>query len=102
MSEPIFKAEQPIKCDCGHTYKVSVIGLTEETKLTCPSCNESYCLDWKVVEKIEEDFVEMVDDAFTTAGIDVPDYAIIKFMRMHNRLPNDVEVRGMMKNGDFL
>ncbi|CAD7335324.1 hypothetical protein SPHS6_00441 [Sphingobium sp. S6] len=101
MSEPIFKAEQPVLCDCGHTYKVSVIGLTEETELTCPACNESYCLDWKFVEKIEEDFIEMVDGAFTRAGIDVPDYAIIKFMRINNRLPDEADINTLNNNGAF-
>lgn len=101
MTDLIFKAEQPILCDCGHTYKVSVIGLDENTKLSCPKCGNSYCLDRQSIEKIEEDFIEMVDDMFTMQNIDVPDYTIIKFMRMHNRTPDESEIAEMMKRGEF-
>lgn len=75
--------------DCGHTQSIDVIGLTEDTEITCTSCFEVFTLDGDVVEKIEEDFIAMLEDQLIAAGMDWDDNAILGFARMHGRLPTE-------------
>jgi hypothetical protein len=74
---------------CGHTQSVDVIGLTEETDINCAGCGEVFRLDDEVIEKIHEDFVEMLADKFADADIDVDDWAVFAFARIHGRLPTE-------------
>lgn len=74
---------------CAHTQPVSVIGLTEDTEIVCAGCGDTFQLDWELVEEIHDDFVRMLDDKLTAAGIDVEDGAILAFARMHGRLPTE-------------
>lgn len=39
----------PIKGDCGHTFEVSVVGLSHETDLICPECG---AVDHLTVEQV--------------------------------------------------
>lgn len=77
--------------DCGHTQPVDVIGLTDETDITCAGCGEVFRLDWEVVEKIDEDFVEMLDGQLTDAGLDIEDGRFLRFARLYGRIPQTPE-----------
>lgn len=73
---------------CGTAQDVDVIGLTDQTDLTCAGCGDVFRLDWEAVEKIDEDFVEMLDNQLTAAGLDVEDGRFLRFARLYGRLPS--------------
>lgn len=52
----------PIRCDCGHEYKIDALGVTTETAIVCPSCDDSSNLDEETIDRLETEFYDGIND----------------------------------------
>lgn len=89
--EPLFRAQAPISCDCGETFRVSAFGLDEETDLVCPACGAVSRIDADQAEEYRWALEDAIIDLLDALGIEADD-DVIDFVRAHNRLPTEEEL----------
>lgn len=88
ISRAFTKSTLQRECTCGALFDISFIGLDEHKKITCPSCEDSWCIARDVINVLDE----RVFDYFKSTGLlkeGARDRAISKFMRMYDRVPTD-------------
>lgn len=79
--------------DCGHRFNIVVRSLTDRTDLPCPECQLSSRVDQDFIEEIDRQYVAAMTPHFEAVEMDIPDPAVLKFMRMHGRFPEAGEVK---------
>lgn len=61
MSRISVRVALPYQGDCGHAFKISAVGVTPETEITCPVCGASDHLDASFIDEIEQQWADAIE-----------------------------------------
>lgn len=85
------QAKIPMTCNCGAPFKIQLIGLTEETDFSCPTCGATGRLSEEQIEDYREELVEMLHEQYDSVDRELPDDAALDFYFAHGRFPEHDE-----------
>lgn len=69
MADFPFKMSLSVTCDCGHSFKIDPIGVSVNTDIICPSCSKADHLDQKTFDRVDQELLESLMEAFEDGDI---------------------------------